>query len=108
HASMGRRPGVFAVAARSVHGRAGDAMNTRSILYIEDEEDYQMLVQRILGKVGFEVTVADTAQEGLSALRRQRPQLLLLDINLPDTEGNTICRQLREDPAFTDLPIVML
>ena len=78
------------------------------ILYIEDEEDYQLLVQRILGRAGLEVTIASTGTEGLAELRRQRPDLLILDINLPDTDGYTICRQLREDPAWTDLPILML
>jgi len=83
-------------------------MNSQTVLYIEDEEDYQMLVQRILGKAGFTVTVADTGQEGLAALQRERPQLLILDINLPDTDGYAICAKLRSDPAYVDLPILML
>jgi RNA polymerase sigma-70 factor, ECF subfamily len=83
-------------------------MSEKTILYIEDEEDYQLLVQRILGKVGFQVTVADTGAEGLKLLQATRPDLLLLDINLPDTDGYTICQQLRQDPSWADLPILML
>src|SRR5436190_18628090 len=83
-------------------------MNDKSILYIEDEEDYQLLAQRILGKAGFQVTVADTGAEGVRLLHELRPDLLLLDINLPDTDGYKICQQLRQDPAWVDLPILML
>jgi DNA-binding response OmpR family regulator len=79
-----------------------------SILYIEDEEDYQILVTRILSKAGLVLRTAGTGAEGLAMLRAERPALLLLDINLPDTDGYTICEQLRADPAFTDLPILML
>jgi RNA polymerase sigma factor (sigma-70 family) len=79
-----------------------------TILYIEDEEDYQILVSRILGRAGWTVRTASTGEEGLAALRQERPTLLLLDINLPDTDGYRICEQLRADPAFADLPVLML
>jgi RNA polymerase sigma-70 factor, ECF subfamily len=79
-----------------------------SILYIEDEEDYQILVTRILSKAGWRVRVAGTGAEGIAALVQERPSLLLLDINLPDTDGYAICRQLRQDTAFQDLPVLML
>ena len=78
------------------------------ILYIEDEEDYQILVKRILNRAGLEVVTADTGAEGMKALERQRPSLLILDINLPDTDGYAICHELRQDPAWVDLPILML
>jgi len=82
--------------------------DARTILYIEDEEDYQILAKRILGRAGLHVVTADSGAEGLEQLRRKRPDLLILDINLPDTDGYTICSQLRQDPAFVDLPILML
>lgn len=81
---------------------------TSPILYVEDEEDYQLLVKRILSRAGLEVVVADTGAEGMKALGRERPSLLILDINLPDTDGYTICQSLRRDPAWQDLPILML
>jgi len=81
---------------------------TTPVLYIEDEEDYQILVKRILGRAGLDVRIADTGAAGLEALACERPSLLLLDINLPDTDGYTICNQLRQDPAWVDLPILML
>ncbi len=81
---------------------------TAPILYIEDEEDYQILVTRILKRAGLEVLLAETGADGLKVLERERPSLLILDINLPDTDGYTICNQLRQDPAWMDLPILML
>jgi RNA polymerase sigma factor (sigma-70 family) len=79
-----------------------------SLLYIEDEEDYQLLVTRILSKAGFDVRVASTIQQGLCLLRESDPALLILDINLPDGDGYSICRQLRQDPSWAELPIVLL
>jgi DNA-binding response OmpR family regulator len=81
---------------------------TPPILYIEDEEDYQLLIKRILNRAGLDVVMAETGEEGMARLRRERPSLLLLDINLPDTDGYCICRELRQDPAWMDLPILML
>jgi RNA polymerase sigma-70 factor, ECF subfamily len=79
-----------------------------SILYIEDEPDYQTVVRRILGRAGHTLETAETAQEGLEVLRRGRPGLLLLDVNLPDTDGYTFCHSLRQNPAWLDLPILLL
>jgi len=81
---------------------------TALILYVEDEEDYQILVKRILKRAGLNVVIAETGAEGLRALQRERPSLLILDINLPDTDGYEICSQLRQDPSWADLPILML
>lgn len=83
-------------------------MSNAPILYIEDEEDYQILVKRILSKAGLEVQTADTAQEGLRLLREMRPSMLILDINLPDGDGYSICDELRKDPLMADLPVLML
>ena len=81
---------------------------TAPILYVEDEEDYQILVKRILKRAGLDIVIAETGAEGLKALEHERPSLLILDINLPDTDGYTICSRLRQDPSWTDLPILML
>ncbi|MFA5975335.1 MAG: sigma-70 family RNA polymerase sigma factor [Elusimicrobiota bacterium] len=83
-------------------------MSLNPILYIEDEEDYQILVKRILGHAGLEIVIADTGKQGLALLQECRPGMLILDINLPDTDGYSICHQLRQDPAWEDLPILLL
>jgi RNA polymerase sigma factor (sigma-70 family) len=83
-------------------------MSPPSILYIEDEPDYQTLVARILGEAGLVTDVADTGAEGMHKLARQRPSLLLLDINLPDTNGYLLCSRIRQDESWSELPILML
>jgi len=83
-------------------------MGNSSIVYIEDEPDFQKLVSIILGEVGYSVQVAGTGAEGVKLLRRVKPRLLILDINLPDTDGFTICEELRKDPAWHDLIVLML
>jgi RNA polymerase sigma-70 factor (ECF subfamily) len=78
------------------------------ILYIEDEEDYQLLAQRILAPLGHPLIMADTGARGLALLAERPPSLLMLDINLPDTDGYTICSDLRKESQWAELPILML
>ncbi len=78
------------------------------ILYVEDEEDYRILVTDILEAEGFAVQAVETGEEGLIALQNTRPDLLILDINLPDTTGYELCTQLRRQATWMDLPILML
>jgi RNA polymerase sigma-70 factor (ECF subfamily) len=80
----------------------------KSILYIEDEPDYQFLVQRILEKTGCRLETALTAESGFLALQRAVPDLLILDVNLPDSDGFTFCRRVRQHAAGSGLPILML
>ncbi len=79
-----------------------------TVLYVEDEEDYQILVQRILGKKGFQVHVVSSGEEAIPALEALNPQLLILDVNLPDANGYSLCRLLRNHPAWASLPILLL
>ena len=79
-----------------------------SILYVEDELDYQILVKRILEKSGHAVHVASTGAEGVAVLAELHPCLIILDINLPDTDGYSLCARLRDNPRGRRLPILML
>jgi len=79
-----------------------------TILYIEDEEDYQFLLQRILSDTPLTLHVASTGEEGWQMLESLKPDLLLLDINLPDTNGYAFCERVRQNPQWESLPILML
>jgi len=83
-------------------------MSDIKILYVEDEPDFQLLVSRILRDAGMLVRVAGTGEEFWKMLKEERPTLLILDINLPDANGYEICRQLRQDPTWMDLPVLMV
>lgn len=78
----------------------------RSVLVIEDNEQNLYLLHYMLEHHGFEVVLARTGREGLEKAARVRPDLILLDIQLPEMDGYTVARALRENPALKDVPIV--
>jgi len=75
---------------------------------VDDEPDLLELVRFNLAQAGFEVETAATGREALERLEASPPDLVVLDLMLPDLSGNDICRQIRGDPALAELPIVML
>jgi RNA polymerase sigma factor (sigma-70 family) len=83
-------------------------MDNAKILYVEDEEMYQTLVSQILTEQGFTVEVAGTGAEARQKLEEFRPNLMILDINLPDTDGYALCQELRQGEMWVKLPILML
>jgi phosphate regulon transcriptional regulator PhoB len=78
------------------------------IVIIEDEADIVEMIRYNFRKAGFEVDSFGRGREGLEALRRNPPDLLLLDIMLPDEDGLSICRQLRAEDRLKELPVVFL
>ena len=83
-------------------------MARERILLIEDEPDIAEVLQYNLEKEGFAVELAHRGDSGLEALRRQAPDLLLLDLMLPGVDGLELTRLLKRDPNTSKLPIVML
>lgn len=80
----------------------------RIVLYVEDNPDNRLLVRRILQADGFDVLEASSAAEALELLNRQTPDLILMDINMPDLDGYTLTTRLKQDPDFNRVPIVAL
>ena len=78
------------------------------IFIIEDEPSIIQLVQHNLEKEGFIVSSSQNGNEGLKELKKFEPNLLLLDWMLPDLSGIDICKNIRKDNSFKDLPIIML
>ncbi len=78
----------------------------RKILYIEDNEQNLYLVRYILEKSGYAVIGAADGPEGLAAASRERPALILLDIQLPGMDGYAVARKLRESHDLAGIPIV--
>ena len=76
-----------------------------SVLFIEEEPSVRQATATLLRSRGYAVTLAGTGAEGLSAFERHKPDVVILDLGLPDTNGVEICRQLR---ARADVPIVIL
>jgi len=82
-----------------------DSQASRRILFVEDEAAIFEPFSKALRRNGFEPVVARTAAEALESADRLDPDLVLLDLNLPDGDGSDVCRSLRRD---SDVPIVML
>jgi two-component system phosphate regulon response regulator PhoB len=81
---------------------------SESLLIVDDEADLLDTLQYNLEKEGFTVRTARTGAEGLEAVRRAHPSLVLLDLMLPDMSGMEVCRRLRTAPDTRHLPIVMV
>ncbi|MGC9522573.1 MAG: response regulator [Anaerolineae bacterium] len=78
------------------------------ILVIEDDDDARMMYAIMLRSWGYEVSEATTGREGVKAAMRQVPDLILLDIMMPDMDGYAVCQELRGDPRFHRVPILFL
>jgi two-component system phosphate regulon response regulator PhoB len=78
------------------------------ILLIEDEPDIAEVLQYNLEKEGFQVDLARRGDTGLEMVRKEHPDLILLDLMLPGVDGLEVTRLLKRDPATAHLPIVML
>lgn len=78
------------------------------VALIEDDEDLAYTVTLNLEREGWEADAFHNGQEGLLAVQRGGYDFLILDLNLPDLDGFTICREVRREPASRDIPILML
>ncbi len=81
---------------------------TRRILIIEDDLDVSNLLKHFLGKENYEVSTAATGRSGLSLALKQKPNLVILDLMLPELDGLEVCKELRRNPQTSGLPILML
>jgi two-component system phosphate regulon response regulator PhoB len=83
-------------------------MTKESVLIVEDDEDILALLEYNFQNAGFEVTVARDGLEALNKLRRQQPDLVLLDIMLPGADGFEVCKSIKRDPKTAQVPVIML
>jgi two-component system cell cycle response regulator DivK len=83
-------------------------MSSATILNIEDNFDNRMLIRRVLMAEGYEIVEAGNAGEGLEVLKSLHPDLILMDINMPDMDGYSLTARIRSLPGFESVPIVAL
>lgn len=83
-------------------------MAKETILIVEDDENIQQLVGYNLAKAGFQVLYAENGEQALASVKRELPDLMVLDIMLPSLNGLDVCKILRKDPQTKTLPIIML
>jgi len=80
----------------------------RRVVIIEDERDVARLLEFNLKSAGFEVTTATTGAEGLAAIHAAPPEVVILDLMLPDQSGYDVCKTIRADSKVSDTGVLML
>jgi CheY-like chemotaxis protein len=78
------------------------------ILYIEDNEDNIYMLERRLMRAGFEVLIATDGMRGIAMTASERPDLVLMDLTLPDIDGEEATRRIKAHPATRHIPVLAL
>jgi two-component system cell cycle response regulator DivK len=80
----------------------------KTVLHIEDNFDNRLLVRRLLQAAGYRVIEAENAHQAGEALKNNLPDLILMDINMPDIDGYTLTAQIKANPALQKVPVVAI
>ncbi len=81
---------------------------SETVLVVEDEQDVVDLLRYNLNRADFTVLIASDGIEGLRVAREQRPDVIILDLMMPQMTGDKVCRALKEDPETAGIPVIML
>ncbi len=81
---------------------------TSSVLIVEDTSTQAKMIKRILESGGYGAEVAMSAEEGLNMMRAQTPDLVLVDVNMPDVDGYEFCRRVKSEAALSAVPCVLM
>ena len=83
-------------------------MSEKTILYVEDNEFNRKIVRQLLARTTYRLTEAVDGEEGVAMAQAARPDLILMDVQLPRLSGLDATRQLRADPRTADVPIIVV
>ena len=81
---------------------------SKRVIYFEDDKDMVELVRIILGREGYQVEGIAEGQAGIKAVQQNSPDVVLLDLMLPDMDGWEIYRQLKHDESTADIPVIVI
>ncbi len=76
------------------------------ILIVEDNEDNQDLMRFLLERAGYEVTTVENAREGINTARLNSPDIILMDLSLPELDGWSAAREIKADPELAKIPLI--
>jgi len=79
---------------------------SRYILVVEDQEDNRQILRDLLGAVDYEMIEAENGEEALAAVATRRPDLILMDVQLPILDGYEATRRIKADPSLRDIPVI--
>jgi two-component system cell cycle response regulator DivK len=80
----------------------------KRILVVEDQEDNRRILRDLLTNAGYEIIEAENGEQGLAVAARERPDLILMDIQLPLLDGYEVTRRIKADPALRAIPIIAI
>jgi len=80
----------------------------KKILVVDDEIDLLKLVKRCLERCNYKISTAESGEEALNKIYAESPDLVILDINMPNMSGLEVCKRIRTDPLYKKMRIVML
>ncbi len=80
----------------------------KRILVVDDEPDFASIVQGNLEKEGFEVEIAYNGVEGMEKVQANAPDAIILDVMMPEKDGYKLCKELKRDPQYADIPVILL
>lgn len=83
-------------------------MSTAHILIVEDDDLVSRTVERSLSSDDFQISLADNGLDGIKAARKSSPDLVILDVIMPEIDGYEVCRRMRADSQLSDIPILFL
>jgi two-component system cell cycle response regulator DivK len=81
---------------------------TQTILYVEDNVDNRTLVRRILQAEGYAVLEAGSARETLEVIQARAPDLIIVDINMPEVDGYSLTARIKSDPRYATIPVLAI
>jgi two-component system cell cycle response regulator DivK len=81
---------------------------SQRILVVEDHEDNRRIVRDLFTSVGYELLEAATGEDGVALAERERPDLILMDIQLPGLDGYEATRRIKANPALRTIPIIVV
>ncbi|HEY2244587.1 MAG: response regulator [Xanthobacteraceae bacterium] len=79
---------------------------SKRILVVEDQPDNRQIIRDMLADTGYEIAEAENGEEALAAIAKQRPDLILMDIQLPVMDGYAATRRIKTDPALKSIPVI--
>ena len=79
---------------------------SKRILVVEDQPDNRQIIRDMLAPTDYEITEAENGEQALAAIAKQRPDLILMDIQLPIMDGYTATSRIKSDPALRSIPII--
>ena len=79
---------------------------SKCILVVEDQDDNRQILRDLLGNAGYDLTEAEDGEQAIAAVARRRPDLILMDIQLPVMDGYEATRRIRTNPDLRSVPII--